>query len=134
MGRINKQYQATPDTRVTQLCTTDPMQKLQNYISKLVPANNYQKIDWSKSLLEESPVLLPNLKFHDLVFGHSLGQGAFSEVKYAKLISRDGKPRSYWQEFAVKVISIKTIQELNYAKAVSREITILNTLSHPNIA
>ena len=33
---------------------------------------------WSKMQMEESPTLLPSLKFHDLVFGHELGSGAFA--------------------------------------------------------
>ena len=32
---------------------------------------------WSKDQMAESPTLLPSLKFHDLVFGHDLGEGSF---------------------------------------------------------
>lgn len=48
-------------------------------------------------------------RFHDLVFGHELGQGSFSVVKYARHITK-GKSRSQWPEFAVKVISTTKIQ------------------------
>lgn len=33
-------------------------------------------------------MLLPTLKFHDLVFGQVLGEGAFSTVKYARHITK----------------------------------------------
>lgn len=49
------------------------------------------------------------IRFHDLVFGHELGSGSFSVVKYARHITK-GKPRSQWPEFAVKVISTTKIQ------------------------
>lgn len=54
-----------------------------------------------------SPHLLD--RFHDLVFGHELGSGSFSVVKYARHITK-GKSRSQWPEFAVKVISTTKIQ------------------------
>jgi len=88
---------------------------------------------WSKSQLEETPTLLPNLKFHDLVFGHDLGSGAFSVVRYARHIDRE-KTRSFWPEYAVKIISTEKIRELNYEASVQREIAVLSVLSHPGIA
>ena len=60
----------------------------------------------------ESPILLPNLKFHDLVFGGELGKGAFSTVKYAKLIIK-GQNQSTWPEYAVKVIKIVFVHYVN---------------------
>ena len=44
--------------------------------------------DWQAIQAAASPTLLPNLKFHDLVFGVVLGEGAFSTVKYARRITR----------------------------------------------
>jgi hypothetical protein len=44
--------------------------------------------DWNLAQLEVAPKLLPTLKFHDLVFGHQLGEGAFSSVKYARHITK----------------------------------------------
>jgi hypothetical protein len=41
---------------------------------------------WVAAQAEASPTLLPHLKFHDLVFGHELGRGSFSVVKYARQI------------------------------------------------
>jgi hypothetical protein len=40
---------------------------------------------WARLQARESPVLLPELKFHDLVFGDVLGTGAFSTVKVRKV-------------------------------------------------
>lgn len=42
--------------------------------------------DWRTVQAAVSPSLLPDLKFHDLVFGTVLGEGAFSVVKYARQI------------------------------------------------
>ena len=88
---------------------------------------------WSKVQMEETPTLLPNLKFHDLVFGHDLGSGAFGSVRYARLIDKN-KTRSHWAEYAVKVISTTKIRELGYEASVQREIAVLRVLSHPGIA
>jgi serine/threonine protein kinase len=88
---------------------------------------------WAKAQMEESPVLLPNLKFHDLVFGQELGTGAFSTVKYARQIVKD-RTRSKWPEFAVKIVSTQKIEELGYEQSINREIAILRVLSHPGIS
>ncbi|KAK1739503.1 3-phosphoinositide-dependent protein kinase [Skeletonema marinoi] len=83
--------------------------------------------------MEESPVILPTLKFHDLVFGQELGTGAFSTVKYARQILKD-KTRSHWPEFAVKIVSTQKIEALGYEQSINREIAILRTISHPGIS
>lgn len=88
---------------------------------------------WAKDQMAETPTLLPNLKFHDLVFGHDLGEGAFGVVKYARLIDR-ARTRSQWPEYAVKVISTEKIKELGYEASVQRELAVLRILSHPGIA
>ena len=88
---------------------------------------------WARAQMEESPVLLPKLKFHDLVFGQDLGTGAFSTVKYARLIVKT-RTRSSWPEYAVKVVSTQKIEELGYEQSINREIAILRTLSHPGIS
>eukprot|EP00435_Cladocopium_sp_Y103_P048656 s1285_g14.t1 len=45
---------------------------------------------WETALMEETPTLLPSLKFHNLVFGHEdIGHGAFSVVRYARTIQKD---------------------------------------------
>lgn len=87
---------------------------------------------WSKAQMAETPTLLPNLKFHDLVFGHDLGTGTFGSVRYARLIDRT-RTRSQWPEYAVKIISTEKIKELGYEASVRRELAVLRVLSHPGI-
>ena len=96
-------------------------------------ADEHAASSWSKSQMEETPTLLPDLKFHDLVFGHELGAGAFGVVKYARLIDR-AKTRSFWPEYAVKVIATEKMKELGYEYSVAREIACLHLVSHPNVA
>ena len=88
---------------------------------------------WAKAQMAESPTLLPSLKFHDLVFGQNLGEGSFGSVRYARQIVKD-RTRSYWPEFAVKIVSTEKISELGYEQSINREIAILRTMSHPGIA
>jgi serine/threonine protein kinase len=103
-------------------------------MEKLKPPEEEQGVStWSKIQMAETPTLLPHLKFHDLVFGHDLGSGAFGTVRYARLIDRL-KTRSHWAEYAVKVISTEKIRELGYEASVQREIAVLRILSHPGIA
>jgi len=108
------------------------------YMAKLKPKDTGEigsdgVSSWAKAQMEESPVLLPKLKFHDLVFGQELGTGAFSTVKYARLIVKT-RTRSSWPEYAVKVVSTQKIEELGYEQSINREIAILRTLSHPGIS
>ncbi|EJK74205.1 hypothetical protein THAOC_04131 [Thalassiosira oceanica] len=88
---------------------------------------------WARSQMAESPSLLPDLRFHDLVFGRELGSGAFGTVRYARRIVRS-LTRSSWPEYAVKVVSTARIEELGYEASVEREIAVLRTLSHPGVA
>ena len=88
---------------------------------------------WAKDQMSESPTLLPSLKFHDLVFGQDLGSGAFGTVRYARLIDKS-LTRSFWPEYAVKIISTTKIVELGYEQSIKREIAVLRVLSHPGIA
>jgi len=109
------------------------------YMNQCKPAGMEENEDehasssWSKAQMEETPTLLPDLKFHDLVFGHELGHGAFGVVKYARLIDRT-KTRSRWPEYAVKVIATEKLTELGYEYGVAREIACLRIVSHPNVA
>ena len=104
------------------------------YLEKIKPPVEEEGVSsWSQSQMAETPTLLPNLKFHDLVFGHELGSGAFGSVKYARLIDRT-KSRSYWPEYAVKVVSTNKIYEMGYEISIQREIAVLHLLSHPGIA
>ena len=49
------------------------------YMKKIKPPKEKESgiSFWSKDQMAESPTLLPSLKFHDLVFGHDLGEGSF---------------------------------------------------------
>ncbi|GMH49313.1 hypothetical protein TrRE_jg2653 [Triparma retinervis] len=106
---------------------------LRRFMDSVRPPAASKYTPWSMTQLSPTPTLLPNLKFHDLVFGHVLGRGSFSEVKYARLINKSSS-RSQWSEYAVKVISIKTIRSLGYSRSVNREIAVLRHLSHPGVA
>jgi serine/threonine protein kinase len=104
------------------------------YMKKIQPPEEEEGVStWSMAQMAETPTLLPKLKFHDLVFGHDLGAGAFGSVKYARLIERT-KTRSHWAEYAVKVVSTEKIRELGYEASIQREIAVLRILSHPGIA
>jgi serine/threonine protein kinase len=104
------------------------------YMEQLKPSEESEGASsWSKQQMAETPTLLPDLKFHDLVFGQNLGEGAFGSVRYARLIDRN-KTRSNWAEFAVKVISTEKIQEFGYEFSVKREIAVLRMISHPGVA
>ncbi|KAL7483815.1 hypothetical protein ACHAW6_009457 [Cyclotella cf. meneghiniana] len=118
--------------------TSRALEKVRAYMDELKPPREHGTSDdgissWAKAQMEESPVLLPNLKFHDLVFGQELGTGAFSTVKYARQIVKD-QTRSNWPEFAVKIVSTQKIEELGYEQSINREIAILRILSHPGIS
>eukprot|EP00531_Pseudo-nitzschia_arenysensis_P001606 CAMPEP_0116115510 /NCGR_PEP_ID=MMETSP0329-20121206/543_1 /TAXON_ID=697910 /ORGANISM="Pseudo-nitzschia arenysensis, Strain B593" /LENGTH=528 /DNA_ID=CAMNT_0003608943 /DNA_START=263 /DNA_END=1847 /DNA_ORIENTATION=+ len=104
------------------------------YMDKIKPPKEETGISsWSKTQMAESPTLLPTLKFHDLVFGHDLGEGSFGSVRYARLIDRT-TTRSRWPEYAVKVISTEKIKELGYEAPIQRELAVLRVMSHPGIA
>lgn len=71
--------------------TSTGLEVIYAFKSKLVPKTDGDDEDegenkkdgissWARDQLEESPILLPSLKFHDLVFGHELGNGAFRLV------------------------------------------------------
>ncbi|CAM9591525.1 unnamed protein product [Scytosiphon promiscuus] len=109
--------------------------KVREFIRRIKPNETEETSgpSWQELQLEPTPTLLPELRFHDLVFGHELGSGSFSVVKYARHIDK-GKSRSQWPEFAVKIISTSKIQELNYEKSVTNEIACLRIFSHPGIA
>lgn len=81
---------------------TPGLDRIHAFMSLIKPLATSKYTPWSMSQLCVTPTLLPNLKFHDLVFGRVLGKGAFSTVKYARMIKRN-TTRKNWDEFAVKV-------------------------------
>ena len=109
--------------------------KVLAYLDELRPIDDEYDgtSSWAKLQMAESPTIFPLLKFHDLVFGHDLGSGAFGTVRYARLIDRT-KTRSHWPEYAVKIVSTTKIIELGYSQSINREIATLRVLSHPGIA
>ena len=82
--------------------------------------------------MSAKPVALTTLRFHDLVFGKELGRGAFSVVKYAKVI-RSGFPTAQWPEYAVKTIDTDVLKTHDYELPVRREIAVLGHMQHPCI-
>ncbi|CUI15556.1 protein kinase, putative [Bodo saltans] len=64
----------------------------------------------------------------NLVFGRSLGGGAFGSVHYAKMIERTVS-QSLWYELAVKQLSKSTLREQDCEEALKREIAIHLRLS-----
>jgi Protein kinase domain len=111
---------------------------MQAFIEKLLPSPSDADEDgatssWKLQQSALTPTLLPTLKFHDLVFGRDLGSGAFSTVRYARQIIRE-KTRDSWPEFAVKMISAKSMRENAYHASVIREMAMLQLFSHPGIA
>jgi len=111
------------------------LERVHMYMKLLVPVTPVEGPNsWETALMEETPTLLPSLRFHNLVFGHEdIGSGAFSVVRYARTIQKE-KTQSKWPEYAVKVINTKTMEELGYEASVNREICVLKMLSHPGIA
>mmetsp|Transcript_5701 Transcript_5701/g.9305 ORF Transcript_5701/g.9305 Transcript_5701/m.9305 type:complete len:629 (-) Transcript_5701:131-2017(-) len=92
---------------------------------------------WSVDQACAQPKLLPELRFHDLVFGQVLGEGSFGTVKYARqIIKGPSSLRSKWPEYAVKVLSQARLQAQGRSSLLiaCREIAALHTLSHPGIA
>lgn len=109
------------------------LERVLGFMEEFRPASSSEGQAWYKLQLEPTPTLLPEMRFHDLVFGHDLGSGAFSTVRYARHVTKD-KTRSDWAEFAVKVIDTARLVELGYEACVNREIAVLRLLSHPGIA
>lgn len=93
-----------------------------------------EQIDWLAAQAAPTPTLLPELKFHQLVFGKELGRGAFSIVKYARHVQPHSS-RSRWPEYAVKVMSKSVLegQGRGFQQATVREIVVLSALSHPGV-
>ena len=138
----NEQQRQAPSSSISEENSSDDSVECNNpalatvlrYMDDIKPAGEDEGASsWSKMQMAESPTLLPSLKFHDLVFGHDLGSGAFGVVKYARRIDQT-KTRSHWAEYAVKIISTEKIAEMGYEASVQREIATLRVMSHPGIA
>jgi len=75
----------------------DGLARIMNFIQRCLPdtaprtaeeEEAARQQDWRTVQAAVSPSLLPELRFHDLVFGAVLGEGAFSVVKYARQIMK----------------------------------------------
>lgn len=69
--------------------------RLLEFVEKCLPASDCEAAaaqtadsTWSIAQSAALPALLPELKFHELVFGQVLGEGSFSTVKYARHITQ----------------------------------------------
>ena len=118
--------------------TLEGIDALEEYMHRLSPSTDLvdeNSKSWNLALSSETPTLLPDLKFHNLVFGRDLGSGSFSTVRYARVVKPGGKTfLSQWDEVAVKIINFETINKNNYGENILREICCLRQLAHPSIA
>jgi serine/threonine protein kinase len=108
---------------------------LENLINSLQPK---QESSTAEEILLQTQINIPksleNLRYFDFVFGHLLGSGSFSQVRYAKKIIKGANSvPSSWPEFAVKIINKQLVQQQNYEANIAREIEIMAQLIHPNI-
>ena len=111
------------------------LEALRQYMHALEPVAVSNDKPWESALSSETPTLMPELKFHNLVFGQDLGTGAFSTVRYARIVRPGGKSYlSQWPEVAVKMVSYATLKEKEYGENVLREICCLRQLAHPSVA
>ena len=78
------------------------------------------------------PSTLQSVEYKDFVFGHLLGEGSFSQVRYAKRIVK-GVSATGWPEYAVKVMSKALVKEQRYEANVEREQRIMAAFHHPNV-
>ena len=59
------------------------VRKVEEYMKRLLPDDDPVLAPIDREGMNVAPTILPDLKFHDLVFGKVLGTGSFSTVKYA---------------------------------------------------
>ncbi len=112
------------------------LKQMKMFIERLRPANSCngnEEGSWHAEQMSPAVTCFPDLKFHNLVFGHDLGCGSFGRVRYARQIKR-GLPRAKWPEFAVKIMDMERLERMNYKVNASTEIAILSALNHPGIA
>ena len=73
-----------------------------------------------------------DLNLFKLAMGHDLGVGAYSRVRFGKLIVKE-LPQSLWPHIAVKIQDREVMNAQGYAANVEREIKILSMIKHPSI-
>jgi serine/threonine protein kinase len=72
------------------------------------------------------------LSLYRLALGHELGVGAYSRVRFGKLIVKD-LPQNLWPHVAVKIQDKEVLELQGYGANVCREIRVLEQTSHPAI-
>ena len=73
-----------------------------------------------------------DLNLYRLALGHELGVGAYSRVRFGKLIVKE-LPQNLWPHVAVKIQDKDVLDAQGYAANVEREIRVLEAVAHANI-
>ena len=73
-----------------------------------------------------------DLDLYRLALGHELGVGAYSRVRFGKLIVKD-LPQKLWPHVAVKIQDKGVMEAQGYTANVEREIRVLQRTAHPAI-
>ena len=112
----------------------ESVRKAEQLMEQLRPADEKQPSEADKALQTQAlvPSTLQSVAYKDFVFGHLLGEGSFSQVRYAKRIVK-GASASAWPEYAVKVMSKALVREQRYEANVEREQRIMAAFHHPNV-
>ena len=103
-------------------------------MEQLRPADEKPTSEADKLLQTQAyvPSTLQSVAYKEFVFGHLLGEGSFSQVRYAKRIVK-GVSASGWPEYAVKVMSKALVKEQRYEANVDREQRMMGAFHHPNV-
>ena len=112
----------------------DSVAQAERLMAEMRPADEAQMSEEQRLLQTQAliPSSLPSVAYNEFVFGHLLGEGSFSQVRYAKRIIK-GQTASHWPEFAIKVVDRELIRQQRYEANVEREQRIMATFHHPNV-
>ena len=112
----------------------ESVRKAEQLMEQLRPADEKPSSEADKLLQTQAyvPSTLASVAYRDFVFGHLLGEGSFSQVRYAKRIVK-GVSATGWPEYAVKVMSKALVKEQRYEANVEREQRIMSAFHHPNV-
>ena len=112
----------------------ESMRRAEELMAQLRPADEKPPSEADKLLQTQAlvPSTLQSVEYKDFVFGHLLGEGSFSQVRYAKRIVK-GLSATGWPEYAVKVMSKALVREQRYEANVERERRIMAAFHHPNV-
>ena len=113
----------------------DSVREAERLMAEMRPPEDAAELSEEQRLLQTQaliPSSLPSVAYNEFVFGHLLGEGSFSQVRYAKRIVK-GQTASAWPEFAIKVVDRALIRQQRYEENVEREQRIMAGFSHPNV-